>query len=156
MAFRLADPVGRGTELERLEGVLDELEAGAATCVVEGEAGIGKTLLLGELRRRAEERGHLVLGGSAAEFERDLPFGVWVDALDAYVASQDFASAAGTDAAFLADLAGVLPSVARTGGTSPPGSSDQRHRAHRAIRTLLELIADRKPLVLVLDDLHWC
>ena len=35
--------------------------------MVEGEPGIGKTWLLSELRRRAEERGHLVLAGSAAE-----------------------------------------------------------------------------------------
>ena len=56
---------------------------------IEGEPGIGKTRLLRELRERAEGRGHLVLGGSAAEFERDMPFSVWVDALDAYVASQD-------------------------------------------------------------------
>ena len=155
MAFRLADPVGRGSELERLEGVLDDVEAGAAACVVEGEPGIGKTLLLAELRRRAERRGHLVLGGSAAEFERDLPFGVWVDALDAYVSSQDLASTAGADPDFLEDLAGVLPSVARADRAPAPGSADQRHRAHRAIRALLEAIAERKPLVLVLDDLHW-
>ncbi len=33
--------------------------------------------------------------------------------------------------------------------------ADERYRAHRAVRGLLELIAEDKPLVLVLDDLHW-
>ncbi len=106
---------------------------------MEGEPGIGKTWLLSELRREAEERGHLVLAGSAAEFERDLPFAVWVDALDAYVASQDLDAES-------------LTAVLRSTGA---GSGDERHRVHRALRTLLEEIAERKPLVLVLDDLHW-
>ena len=35
------------------------------------------------------------------------------------------------------------------------GAGDERHRVHRALRALLEEIAERKPLVLVLDDLHW-
>ena len=132
----LNDPVGRESELERLGEALDDLERGGNPCIaIEGEAGIGKTWLLSELRRRAEARGHVVLAGSAAEFERDLPFGVWVDALDAYVASQE-----------LEPLTAVLRST---------GAGDERHRVHRALRALLEEIAERKPLVLVLDDLHW-
>jgi hypothetical protein len=56
-----------------------------------GEPGIGKTALLRELIERASERGDLVLAGRGAEFERDIPFGVWVDALD------DYAGALGGD-----------------------------------------------------------
>jgi ATP/maltotriose-dependent transcriptional regulator MalT len=150
VALRAEQPVGRQPELERLGDVLDELDRGSAGClVVEGEPGIGKTRLLSELRRQAEERSHLVLAGSAAEFERDLPFGLWVDALDAYVASQDL------EAGFVRDLAGVLPSVERDEGPADRGLLDERHRAHRAVRALLDLIAAAKPLVVVLDDLHW-
>jgi ATP/maltotriose-dependent transcriptional regulator MalT len=154
VGLRHQDPVGRGPELERLGEVLDDLQGGVPTCVVvEGEPGIGKTWLLSELRRRAEGRGHLVLSGSAAEFERDLPFGVWVDALDAYVAAQDLSSRGDVDPEWLADLSGVLPSL--RGTATAPGLGDERHRAHRALRALLDVIADDKPLVLVLDDLHW-
>jgi predicted ATPase len=104
--------------------VLDDLRQGSAACLaVEGEPGIGKTRLLSELRRQAEERGYVVLAGSAAEFERDLPFGVWVDALDAYVASQDLDAREELDAQFLHDLAGVLPSLERDVRRSPAGSS---------------------------------
>ena len=52
-----------------------------------GEPGIGKSRLLGELCRRGEERGYLVLDGRAAEFERDIPFGLVVDALNDYLGS---------------------------------------------------------------------
>jgi predicted ATPase len=44
-----------------------------------GEPGVGKSALLGALDAIAGE--HRVLAGRAAEFERDLPFGVFVDAL---------------------------------------------------------------------------
>ena len=33
--------------------------------------------------------------------------------------------------------------------------ADERYRAHRAVRRLLELLAGERPLVVVLDDLHW-
>ena len=42
-----------------------------------------------------------------------------------------------------------------TSATTAGGLVDERHRAHRAVRALLDLIATAKPLVLVLDDLHW-
>ena len=80
--------VGRAEELGSLEQVLRELDQGRARAVeVVGEAGIGKTRLIGELAARAEQRGHLVLSGSASELERNLPFSVFVDALDEYVES---------------------------------------------------------------------
>ena len=151
------DPMfGRRSELEQLDVALEALATGAPACLaVEGEPGIGKTRLLAELRSRAEERGHLVLSGSAAEFERDLPYGVWVEALDAYVDSQELASHEGTDSELLTDLAGFLPSLRAGAGPAAVALGDQRHRTHRAVRRLLALLAERNPLVLVLDDLHW-
>ena len=72
-----------------------------------GEPGIGKSRLLGELCRRGEARGYLVLDGRAAEFERDIPFGLIVDALNDYLGSlepamlraldEDVVSRAGVD-----------------------------------------------------------
>ena len=56
---------------------------------VTGEPGIGKTRLLAELLARAGERGCLALHGNAAEFERELPFGLVVDAVDEYLESLD-------------------------------------------------------------------
>jgi DNA-binding NarL/FixJ family response regulator len=148
--------VGRGPDLDRLQSILDELSGGVAACLaVEGEPGIGKTAMLSELRRRAESRGFLVLRGSAAEFEQDLPFGVWVDALDAWVRSRDPALSGEWDAELLDELAAVLPSLPGNGGGRAIALADERYRIHRAVRRLLELMAAITPLVMVLDDLHW-
>ena len=149
-------PVGRTSELIRLGEALDRLDRGSAVrLAVEGDPGIGKTFLLSELRRGAEERGHLVLAGSGSEFESDFPFGVWVDALDAYVASQELHTDGSLEEGLLSDLAGVLPSLRRSRHGAPSAGADARYAAHRAVRGLLEALADARPLVLVLDDLHW-
>ena len=67
---------------------------GEPWCVqIVGEPGIGKSRLLVELCRRGEDRGYLVLNGRAAEFERDIPFGLIVDALNDYFGSLEPARA---------------------------------------------------------------
>ena len=147
--------VGRDGELEHLDAALDALDdGGPAYVTVEGEPGIGKTRLLDELRARAQERGHVVLSGAAAEFEREMPFSVWVDALDEYVASQDFAHDESWDEGLAAELGQVLPSQ-RAADAEGGALADERFRAHRAVGRLLGLVAGEKPLVLVLDDLQW-
>jgi predicted ATPase len=147
--------VGRETELGRLEQVLHALDGGETTCLtVEGEPGIGKTRLLAELRGRAEARGQVVLSGAAAEFERDLPFGAFVDALDGYVASHELNDHHAWDSDLERELGRILPSLSGSGGPAA-ALADERYEAHRAVRRLLELIADERPLVLVLDDLQW-
>ena len=90
--------VGRADELESLDEVLDELGRGPAVAVeLVGEPGIGKTRLLAELAARGERRGHLVLFGSASELEHELPFSVFVHALDEYVESLDLGQLASLD-----------------------------------------------------------
>src|SRR4051794_31351262 len=73
MAMLADHLIGRTDELSSLAQVLTELDQRRAAAVeFVGEPGIGKTRLLGELAARAEQRGHLVLSGSAAELERHL------------------------------------------------------------------------------------
>ena len=82
--------VGRATELDSFDNLVVELDGGnPAAIALVGEPGIGKTRLLAELAARADAQGHLVLAGWASELERDLPFWVFVDALDEYVRGLD-------------------------------------------------------------------
>ncbi|MET0686996.1 MAG: AAA family ATPase [Solirubrobacteraceae bacterium] len=142
--------MGRQAELAQLGEALGALDEDRLACVtVAGDPGIGKTRLLRELRERAEALGYLVLSGAAAEFERDLPFSVWVDALDAYVGAHGLRLGPELDA----ELASLLPSVESDAARSTV--ADDRYRAHRAVKALLEALAAEHRLVLVLDDLHW-
>jgi predicted ATPase len=93
--------------------------------------------------------------GSASELERDLPFSVFVDALDEYVESLDPKQLAALDADVQAELAHVFPSLSALAGGRKVALQHERYRSHRAVRALLEHLAETRPLVLVLDDLHW-
>jgi ATP/maltotriose-dependent transcriptional regulator MalT len=154
---RVHEPlVGRGEELDALERVLDELNGGPPGAIVlVGELGIGKTRLLSELAARAELRGHLVVSGSASELERELPFSVFVHALDEYVESLDPNLLATLDDDVQAELAHVLPSLSALAAGRAVALQHERYRSHRAVRALLECLAQTRPLVLVLDDFHW-
>ena len=148
--------VGRAGELSSLEQLLDELGRGQPGAVaVAGEPGIGKTRLLKELAARAGARGHLVLSGAASEFEYDLPFSVFVDALDEYVAGLEPDRIDVLDNAVQVELAHVFPSLSALAGSQQASPQHERFRSHRAVRALLEHLAQALPLVLILDDFHW-
>ena len=148
--------VGRADELDAVEQLLDELDRGnPGATEVTGEPGIGKTRLLRELSARAEARGHLVLGGSASELEQDLPFSVFVDALDEYLRGLDPELLAALDDQVRAELAHVFPSLWALAEDREVAPQHERYRSHRAVRDLLERLAGPRPLVLVLDDVQW-
>lgn len=156
MAPRPERFVGRGDEVASVELALNELDQGhPRALVLVGEPGIGKTRLLAELGARAERRRHLVLYGSASELERDLPFSLFLDALDEYVEALEPKQLATLDDDVKAELAHVFPSLSALGRGRAVAPREERYRTHRAVRTLLEHLATTRPLVLALDDLHW-
>ena len=148
--------VGRAETCGVFDDALTELDSGrSAALALVGEPGIGKTRLLAELAARADARGQLVLYGSASELERDLPFWVFVDALDEYVAGLPPHRLEALDDDVRTELALVLPSFARYEAAREAAFQHERYRSHRAVRELLERLTATGPLVLVLDDLHW-
>jgi DNA-binding CsgD family transcriptional regulator/tetratricopeptide (TPR) repeat protein len=149
--------VGREREVAELERTLDRVGSGLSWAIhVTGEPGIGKSRLLAELARHAEDRGYLVLDGRAAEFEREMPFGVIVDALNDYTGGLEAAVLRALDEETVLELASILPSLSRL-VTGHPGDrvGAARYRLHYAVRELLERLSRRQPVLLALDDLHW-
>jgi DNA-binding CsgD family transcriptional regulator len=156
MPVLAAQFVGRRAELALLDSALDELDGGRAQAVeILGAAGIGKTRLLAELAARADARRHIVLGGAGADLERDLPFWVFVDALDEYLAGVEPRRLANLDDDLRVELARVFPSLSDLGRGGSAATQDERYRANRAVRELLARLAATKPLALILDDFHW-
>jgi DNA-binding CsgD family transcriptional regulator len=149
--------VGRDPELELLEQLLSEAREGTPRFAqITGEPGIGKTYLLTEFGRRADADGWLVLTGRSSELEQELPFGLVIDAFDAYLASlnpRDFDRIAPDE---LTELAGLFPSL-RSLVPEPehPTTPAERFRAHKAVLDMIERLAARQPVLLLLDDIHW-
>src|SRR5262245_33985565 len=74
MSVRLVE---REAELTAIDDGLAAVATGAGTAlIVEGPAGIGKTVLLGAARARAEERGFRVLTARGGELEGAFAYGV--------------------------------------------------------------------------------
>ena len=149
--------VGRARELTELDQTLDRVASGVPWMVeLVGEPGIGKSRLLAELGARARERGFVVLDGRAAEFEHDIPFGVFLDALNDYAGTVEPVVLRGLDADVLEELGSVFPSLSDFAPARPVRRVEaERYRLHYAIRALLERLAKRQPVLLALDDVHW-
>jgi predicted ATPase len=130
--------VGRAEELGLLDRALAELDRGrGGALALAGEPGIGKSRLLAELAAHAESRRQLVLSGSASEFERDLPFWVFVDALEEFIQGLGPHRLDALDDEARSELALVFPSLSRFASASGAALPHERYRCHRAVRDLL-------------------
>ncbi|MEV6596337.1 AAA family ATPase [Actinoplanes sp. NPDC051346] len=144
--------VGRDRELRALRRTLGGSDAPGCVALA-GDPGIGKSRLLAEFGELAETAGFALCAARASEFELHLPFGVFVAALDDHLAALGPARLAVLGEPQLALLAAVFPAIP---AAAPVDLVDmERYRLHRAIRSLLELVAGPTGLVLALDDLHW-
>jgi predicted ATPase len=65
---------GREVEIALIERLLDRMDQGGSTLVISGAPGIGKSALLEEAKRRARERGIIVLGMAGVPAEVHLAF----------------------------------------------------------------------------------
>ncbi|MEI5098506.1 BTAD domain-containing putative transcriptional regulator [Streptomyces sp. PmtG] len=147
--------LGREAEFAELSEAAARARLGEARLVLlSGEAGIGKSSVLEELERQLSQQGWLVATGHCPETEGAPPCWAWLDLVRALAA----AVPPGPYAADLAPLLmpGVGPAVADV--HVPPALADggpaQRLRLHHALLAWLEAVAARRPLALLLDDLH--
>ena len=148
--------VGRAGDLAVIDHLLDELGRGSPSALaLVGEPGIGKSRLLAEVACRADASELLVLSGSSSELERDLPFSVFLHALDEYLQGLTSGFMETFAGEVTSELARVFPSLGGFASGPTPGFPHERYRVHRAVRGLLERLAVPTPLVLLLDDVHW-
>jgi DNA-binding CsgD family transcriptional regulator len=152
--------VGREAELAALTADLDAALAGSGGVVlVAGESGIGKTRLAEELAAQATSRGALVLWGRCWEGEGAPAFWPWVQLVRGYVRAADPPVLRREMGAGAADIAQLVPAVRDCLPdlpTPPPVEpAAARFRLFDSLTAFFRAAAARRPLLLVLDDLHW-
>jgi pimeloyl-ACP methyl ester carboxylesterase len=162
--------VGRERELALLEDRLAEaLERRGQVVFVFGEAGIGKSRLLMEFRRRVEAHRPTWLTGRCVSYGRGTPYVPVLDLLRGLFAIHEVDSVevildkvrvglagAGTDLAWTAPFVQTLLGLAavdRSVAEMPP--QQRRGRTVEALRGLVLRESERRPVVLVVEDLHW-
>jgi len=149
--------VGREKELAELDEALIDVGLGRGrVVVVGGEAGRGKTRLATELRRRATALGHTALWGSCPEAQLALPYLPIIEAVGNLLATVDITALQERLGVAARDLGGVFPQF---GVDSGPGNvadaSQAKLRFFEAVLALFTVLAQRRPLLLVIEDLHW-
>jgi len=154
------DLVGRARELEQLDAALEGAFAGRGTlALLTGEPGIGKTTLARRFVEHAAARDAMWAWGACWDGGGAPAYWPWVQILrslarrlDAAALRDELGDAAPWIASLLPELAGVL------GSPPPPSDLDPeqaRFRLFDALARLLAVVSRRRPLLIVLDDLHW-
>jgi DNA-binding SARP family transcriptional activator/tetratricopeptide (TPR) repeat protein len=149
--------IGRTSELAWLDRELaPEHPEGRTLALLAGEPGIGKTRLAAEFGRTAHARGADVLWGSCHD-GGFVPYEPFAEIVRQRLGPLDEDERAALLERTGRDVLELVPSMAR-GSTSAPERLDadtQRYRLFDAVSSLLGDAAQRRPLVLVLEDLHW-
>ena len=137
--------VGREEELGSVYAFLDGAVEGAAGFVLEGEPGIGKSTLWLAAVTRARDRGFLVLSSRPAEAERSLAHiglgDLFEDVLDDVLPALSVPRRHALEVALLREEA-------------PGDPVDQRALAV-AVRSVLQLLSEREPILIAVDDVQW-
>ncbi len=152
--------VGRQREMGELKGCLEDALSGRGRLVtLVGEPGIGKTRTAQELATYAGLRGAQVLWGRSYEEQGVPPYWPWVQGIRSYVREVDPHQLRSDMGAGAADIAELVSDVREQlpGLDMPPKMEPEqaRFRLFDSITAFLKTASLRRPLVLVLDDLHW-
>src|SRR5215211_1415209 len=151
--------VGRSKELAALRSLLIYSQrGGGSVALLGGEPGGGKTRLVREVATEAAAAGVLVLYGSSDAVVAT-PYQPFVESLEFLVRVLDrgeLKESLGTGGGELTRLLPDLPS--RVGPLPSPATADpdtERHRLHTAVSELLVGVGRTRPVLLVIDDMHW-
>jgi class 3 adenylate cyclase/tetratricopeptide (TPR) repeat protein len=166
--------VGRDRELSLLSASIETLLQGSGGVVVlQGEPGMGKSRLIAEARRQSGSERVLWLEGRALSFGRHLSYWPFIEILKRCFGIADNDSEAhawrkleqAAHTLFEARAPEIVPYIATVLSLEMTGEYERRvhyldaqalgRQVFLSMRQLFERLAQRQPIVLVMEDWHW-
>ncbi len=153
--------VGRHRELASLRERIDQAVGGQGSMtLLVGEPGIGKTRLSQEAATFAELRDAVVLWGRCYESEAALPYRPWTEILSQYARGRGDADLRLELGSGLDDVARLVSEIGERFGSARGDAArveaeTDRLRLFDNVVSFLVHAAHNKPLLVILDDLHW-
>jgi len=152
--------IGRAAALASFERVFEQVKSGQGQMVlVSGEAGTGKSRLVAEAKASVGQERARFLQGACFEQDRALPFAPLLDMLRTLLVTGPRESSlpllvplAPELIKILPDLALWLPDVTPTPALEP---EQEQRRLFVTLTHFLLGLCDQRPVVLVIEDLHW-
>jgi DNA-binding CsgD family transcriptional regulator/tetratricopeptide (TPR) repeat protein len=150
--------VGRVAERAHLEAGLDAaVQREPGFVLLGGDAGIGKTRLANELATLAGSRGVLVVRGRCHEANASsMPFAPFIEILRALLLEERISGYVAANVTAASALARLVPELEPQAAMERrPASEDERATLFHAVLGLLGHAAQDRPVLAVVEDLHW-
>jgi DNA-binding CsgD family transcriptional regulator len=152
--------IGREQELSTLEKELRAARGGSGCCILlTGEAGIGKSRLIEELKNQATSENFTILEGDCFEQDVSFPYAAWIDALRAYFESLNaveieevLGPLAPEFMKLVPELALLIPQIEPTPPLEPLA---EKYRLFESFTRFGASLSTVNPLLCILEDLHW-
>ncbi len=157
--------IGREAFLATLTRALDSAAAAEGrTVLIAGEAGVGKSRLIAELKTVARARGFELRQGQCFEPDRALPFAPLLDLLRGFIATQPRAEAVAALQPFAPELVKLLPELAALfSAVSPMPPLEPEQEKRRWFQALSQFLVEARgrsaapaARLLIIEDIHWC
>ena len=155
--------IDRVSDRATLHALIDEAKSGRGQVVLlSGEAGIGKSRLVAEVRTEATRLDFLFLQGNCFQADHLFPYAPLLDLLRTYLhthaatAATDLKPSAPELARLLPDLPLLLPQLAPIAVLPALDPEQEKRRLFAVLLHFFTRQAEHHPTLLVIEDIHWC
>ncbi|MFL5652663.1 MAG: ATP-binding protein, partial [Ktedonobacteraceae bacterium] len=150
--------IGRTPEFAALGLLVEQAKGGQGhIALIAGEAGIGKSRLVSELKALALDQGFLVVQGACFPTDLTYPYAPLLDLLRSLVASNPKASLTAAVETLARDIFPLLPELVPDQTTPLPRFEPQqeKHRLFAVLATFFLHLSTQSPVLLIIEDVHW-